>query len=59
MPGICALKQMCGGFAGLKCPQPGQVCVDDPRDGCDPKDGGNDCGGLCVWPKETPTLTPY
>ncbi|MER5886197.1 hypothetical protein ABT160_20435 [Streptomyces sp. NPDC001941] len=43
-PGDCP---GCGGFAGLPCPE-GFVCVDDPRDSCDPKKGGADCGGICV-----------
>ena len=39
---------LCGGVAGLACP-PGQVCVDDPRDGCAPP-AGADCAGVCVIP---------
>jgi hypothetical protein len=39
----------CGGFGAIPCPT-GAVCVDDPRDGCDPMSGGADCGGLCVSP---------
>ena len=39
-------QQFCGGFAGIECPE-GQVCVDDPNDGCDPANGGADCGGFC------------
>jgi len=39
-------KLFCGGFAGIACPE-GYVCVDDPSDGCDPKKGGADCGGVC------------
>jgi hypothetical protein len=39
--------QPCGGIAGFPCPK-GQVCVDDPRDACDPTKGGADCIGLCV-----------
>jgi hypothetical protein len=42
-PGDC-LKR-CGGIAGLRCDQ-GEVCVDDPSDGCDPKSGA-DCIGVC------------
>ncbi|ATB32793.1 hypothetical protein [Melittangium boletus] len=38
--------QQCGGFAGLPCPEP-LVCVDDPSDDCDPKQGGRDCMGIC------------
>jgi hypothetical protein len=29
------------------CPT-GMRCKDDPNDGCDPKTGGRDCGGICV-----------
>jgi hypothetical protein len=36
----------CGGIAAIACPGAGQ-CVDDPNDGCDPKAGGADCGGVC------------
>ncbi len=42
--------QPCGGFAGLECPSPRQVCIDDPRDDCDPKRGGADCIGICRGP---------
>ncbi|MBX7077707.1 MAG: hypothetical protein K1X88_00885 [Nannocystaceae bacterium] len=37
----------CGGFGNLQCPE-GQQCVDNPDDGCDPANGGADCGGICV-----------
>ncbi|KAF2110408.1 hypothetical protein BDV96DRAFT_201537 [Lophiotrema nucula] len=47
--GICVREKMCGGFAAFGCEVEGQVCVDDPRDACDPKTGGADCGGLCVF----------
>ncbi|KAF2192538.1 hypothetical protein K469DRAFT_745947 [Zopfia rhizophila CBS 207.26] len=46
--GICVQDKLCGGFAGFSCPT-GMICVDDPRDQCDPKNGGADCGGLCVY----------
>jgi hypothetical protein len=36
----------CGGIAGIPCSE-GCVCVDDPRDDCNPKRGGADCGGIC------------
>jgi hypothetical protein len=36
----------CGGFAGIPCPN-GLICIDDPRDDCDPKTGGADCIGIC------------
>lgn len=39
--------QFCGGFAGITCPT-GYNCVDDPSDTCDPRNGGADCGGICV-----------
>lgn len=41
--------QFCGGIAAIQCPE-GLVCVDDPRDDCDPQRSGADCGGLCVHP---------
>ena len=37
----------CGGIAGFPCPGAG-TCVDVPDDGCDPEDGGADCGGQCT-----------
>ncbi|KAH8902135.1 hypothetical protein BR93DRAFT_854725, partial [Coniochaeta sp. PMI_546] len=46
-PGICVTPVFCGGFAGLRC-KDGKKCVEDPRDDCDPKSGGADCGGICV-----------
>jgi hypothetical protein len=46
--GTCAVGSgACGGFAGLTCPN-GGLCVDDPRDGCDPELGGADCPGVCI-----------
>jgi hypothetical protein len=42
----CPAK-LCGGIAGLRCPD-GFDCVDDPRDDCDPQAGGADCGGVCT-----------
>lgn len=36
----------CGGIAGFQCPGAGD-CVDDPRDDCDPENGGADCSGVC------------
>ncbi|KAJ4392088.1 hypothetical protein N0V93_005709 [Gnomoniopsis smithogilvyi] len=45
----CAVPDgACGGFAGLECTNPADVCVDDPRDDCDPLQGGADCIGVCV-----------
>ncbi|KAK3360477.1 hypothetical protein B0T25DRAFT_496385 [Lasiosphaeria hispida] len=46
-PGICVKPVFCGGFAGFRCAD-GRRCIEDPRDDCDPKRGGADCGGLCV-----------
>lgn len=46
-PTSTATGPMCGGFAGIACPA-GLVCVDDPRDSCDPTQGGADCSGVCV-----------
>jgi hypothetical protein len=37
----------CEGFAGFVCPGEGQ-CIDSPDDGCDPGNGGADCGGYCI-----------
>lgn len=37
----------CGGIAGIPCPGSGE-CVDAPGDGCDPDNGGADCGGICT-----------
>lgn len=48
---VCAPKQ-CGGFAGIPCGA-NEECIDDPTDSCDPKNGGADCGGICVA-KSTP-----
>jgi hypothetical protein len=45
--------QFCGGIAGLPCPE-GLICVDDPKDSCDPDQGGADCGGICVKDKCPP-----
>ena len=36
-----------GGIAGIQCEE-GFICEDDPRDDCDPLNGGADCGGICV-----------
>jgi hypothetical protein len=37
----------CGGITGKQCPA-GLACVDDPKDNCDPAQGGADCSGVCV-----------
>ncbi|WP_257462548.1 hypothetical protein [Archangium lipolyticum] len=39
--------EFCGGIAAIRCAE-GLSCVDDPNDGCDPNQGGRDCGGICV-----------
>nr|WP_143341430.1 hypothetical protein [Crenothrix polyspora] len=41
-----AKPQLCGGIASIACPT-GQLCVDDPSDTCNPKQGGADCSGIC------------
>ncbi|MEY4550443.1 MAG: hypothetical protein RL685_6638 [Pseudomonadota bacterium] len=48
--GVCVpVGPFCGGFAGFACPGSG-LCVDAPGDGCDPDNGGADCGGVCTCP---------
>lgn len=46
-------RRFCGGKAGLPCPK-GFICIDDPDDGCDPRQGGMDCGGICVRKRKNP-----
>lgn len=36
----------CGGVTGKLCPD-NLICIDDPRDSCDPLTGGKDCEGIC------------
>lgn len=50
-------KKFCGGFANLPC-GPGEECVDDPSDGCDPTKGNADCGGICVAKQPPPPPPP-
>ena len=50
--------QFCGGFAAIQCPE-GLLCVDDPNDSCDPRQGGADCGGVCVDPDEKKPKCDY
>jgi hypothetical protein len=48
--GACAPEPTgpaCGGLLGIPC-EGKAVCIDDPSDDCDPKNGGNDCIGICV-----------
>ncbi|MCK6537842.1 MAG: hypothetical protein L6Q84_33115 [Polyangiaceae bacterium] len=50
-------QQFCGGIAAFQCPA-GKICVDNPNDGCDPNNGGADCGGICVdAPPPAPTAS--
>jgi len=44
---VAVLYEKCGGFAGFRCSE-GLMCIDDPSDECDPKNGGADCIGICV-----------
>jgi hypothetical protein len=39
-PGICVQPEFCGGFAGFACKDGDKICIDDPRDDCDPMNGG-------------------
>ncbi|HEX8824817.1 MAG TPA: hypothetical protein VF794_33160 [Archangium sp.] len=41
----------CGGIAGFPCAE-GFLCVDDPKDDCEPNQGGADCGGICRMEKK-------
>jgi hypothetical protein len=50
-PGDKKYGPVCGGIAGFGCPGAGD-CVDDPRDDCDPQNGGADCGGVCECPPD-------
>lgn len=43
----CVADVFCGGIAGIQCPGLG-LCEDSPDDGCDPEQGGADCGGYCT-----------
>jgi hypothetical protein len=45
-------RLFCGGIGAIACPGGGQ-CVDDQTDGCDPKKGGRDCGGVCLCVNRT------
>ena len=45
--GACEARPICGGLGGLQCPKP-SVCVDDPSDSCDPRQGDADCTGICI-----------
>jgi len=55
----CGADTHCGGLAGIPCPGAGK-CVDDPSDGCDPNNGGADCGGICqCFPLPCPSNAPF
>jgi len=45
-----AVQTLCGGLIAASCPD-GYVCVDDPRDECDPAVGA-DCAGVCEKDKK-------
>lgn len=49
IPGLGCCIKTCGGFLGTPCAG-NDVCVDDPTDNCDPKNGGADCAGICQPP---------
>lgn len=54
--GYCPEPATCGGFIGAACEDDrNPICIDDPRDDCDPNNGGADCGGICVATTKTPT----
>jgi hypothetical protein len=38
---------ICGGSLNATCPE-NRCCADDPRDGCDPARGDEECAGVCV-----------
>jgi len=40
-------KKFCGGIYHTPC-GPGEVCVDDVADGCNPGQGGFDCPAHCI-----------
>jgi hypothetical protein len=50
--------RLCGGIAGIPCPGAAR-CIDNPRDDCDPKQGGADCSGICVCPVMARCTTGY
>ncbi|KAK3321832.1 hypothetical protein B0H66DRAFT_589665 [Apodospora peruviana] len=45
---VCVVPEFCGGIAAIQCESKDDICIDDPRDDCNPKHGGADCGGICV-----------
>ncbi|KAJ9435899.1 hypothetical protein DIPPA_01213 [Diplonema papillatum] len=46
---VCKDKATCGGIVGTSCDSRSHVCIDDPADDCNPKKGGSDCIGCCVF----------
>ncbi|KAL8725226.1 MAG: hypothetical protein Q9166_007490 [cf. Caloplaca sp. 2 TL-2023] len=46
--GYCPDPVFCGGIGNIQCAGLDEICVDDPRDSCDPTTTGRDCGGICV-----------
>ncbi|KAL8855381.1 MAG: hypothetical protein Q9178_007978 [Gyalolechia marmorata] len=44
----------CGGIGNIQCAGPDEICVDEPRDTCDPTTTGADCGGICVAKSQEP-----
>jgi len=58
-PSCEEIPTMCGGFAGFQCDcicDAGNdpICIDVPNDGCDPLNGGADCGGICDCTQSPP-----
>ncbi|KAK3402671.1 hypothetical protein B0T20DRAFT_319373, partial [Sordaria brevicollis] len=43
----------CVASSNFACPAKNQVCIDDPRDDCDPLKQGEECSGVCVEPHPT------
>jgi len=61
---VCVEPVFCGGIVSIPCPEEMDVnkgnttiCVDDPRDNCDPDGSGVDCGGLCLTYTPAPLPT--
>ncbi|KAJ0116392.1 hypothetical protein J7T55_007372 [Diaporthe amygdali] len=48
VPRCVVVNGFCGGVAAVTCVSDTDYCVDNPLDDCDPKNGGFDCGGICV-----------
>lgn len=55
--GFCPEPVFCGGIGNIQCEggaDGAEICIDDPRDSCDPKKGGRDCSGICVVNSKRP-----